>query len=232
MSIEAISWVWKKAEASGSKLLLLLALADYADDKGESWPSNAALAAKARVNERTVRRLLRELEDEGALKTILGGGRKHTSRYVLTLEKEGNMPPLISEKGGIEDAKGGHLRQKRGVSCPPEPSGTVSEPSARKNPDWASVENLNLEWWSIWLAHRRKCRYRPLRTIQEAKALARHPWPVQQAAIEQSMDKGWQGLFPEKVKANGSGRTNGEARTRFEQHRERLAEWYEEQVSG
>lgn len=64
MSVKATTAVWEQSQGSGSKLLVLLALADHADDQGVCFPYIASLASKARCDEKTVRRVLRELQTE------------------------------------------------------------------------------------------------------------------------------------------------------------------------
>lgn len=72
MSIDAITAVWKESGMKGSALLVLLALADYADDDFRSFPKLKTLAEKTRLSERQVQRILRDIEDEGELVTIQG----------------------------------------------------------------------------------------------------------------------------------------------------------------
>jgi len=47
--------------------LLLLALADHANDKGECWPSRSTLARKTSMSIRTVQRSIKNLQDAGYL---------------------------------------------------------------------------------------------------------------------------------------------------------------------
>lgn len=54
----------------GSEALVLLALADQANDEGLCWPSQEKLAPKARQSVSTLRRSLRSLEKMGLLTTI------------------------------------------------------------------------------------------------------------------------------------------------------------------
>ena len=54
----------------GSEALVLLALADQANDQGFCWPSQEKLAPKARQSVSTLRRSLRSLEKMGLLTTI------------------------------------------------------------------------------------------------------------------------------------------------------------------
>ena len=74
--------VWESGRHKGSTLLLLLALADHAADDGYCWPNVTTLADKIRMNERTVRRMIDELEQASDLYVI----RTHRNhRYVVRL---------------------------------------------------------------------------------------------------------------------------------------------------
>ncbi len=70
MSVRASSWAWSLEEVQGSEALVLLALADQANDQGFCWPSQEKLAPKARQSVSTLRRSLRSLEKMGLLTTI------------------------------------------------------------------------------------------------------------------------------------------------------------------
>jgi hypothetical protein len=61
MSIQAMTWAWSVALPPTSKLVLM-ALADIADDRGICWPSHPTLAAKCSLTDRTVRRVLVSLQ--------------------------------------------------------------------------------------------------------------------------------------------------------------------------
>lgn len=96
MSVTAISRVWERSRAKGSELLVLLAIADYADDEGRNaWPSVQKLADKSRMTERGVRDVLRRLADDGELaverntdgREVAGGFRPRLFMHVLCCEK-------------------------------------------------------------------------------------------------------------------------------------------------
>lgn len=53
MSIRTMARVWDQSQHSGSELLMLLALADFADDDGNSYPAVPTLAAKCRMTPAT-----------------------------------------------------------------------------------------------------------------------------------------------------------------------------------
>lgn len=74
MSLEAIIYVWKHSKQRGSALLLMLALADYADENGYSYPSVGTLARKTRMGERNVQKLLQKLQTEKEIVVKVGDG--------------------------------------------------------------------------------------------------------------------------------------------------------------
>jgi len=84
MSIKVMSRVWEHSQHGGSTLLLLLALADWADDWGYCFPSHATIARKIRSGERNVYYLLRKLEESAEIRIITrgrGGKTSETSIY-------------------------------------------------------------------------------------------------------------------------------------------------------
>lgn len=75
MSLLATNAVWERSSARGTHRLVLLALADHADDRGLCWPSMDRLAHRTRLSKRTVQRLCRDLAADNELTVGLGGGR-------------------------------------------------------------------------------------------------------------------------------------------------------------
>ena len=88
-----MTWVWDHAEAAGTDLLLMLAIADSADDQGRNaWPSVADLSRKTRLDERTVQRRLKRLRDQGRIAIEVGGGRRR-NRYAILMFPAPTSPP-------------------------------------------------------------------------------------------------------------------------------------------
>lgn len=83
MSITCMNRVWACPTQSGTKKLLLLALADRADDDGFCWPGVASLAQRTGVSERQVQRMLRKLEADGEIFVKVNVGRYYTNQYVV-----------------------------------------------------------------------------------------------------------------------------------------------------
>ena len=72
-----------------SELLVLLALADWANDDGYCWPTISALATKARLSERAVQQILGRLTTTGRIRRIQGGGRGRANRYQVVTTRNG-----------------------------------------------------------------------------------------------------------------------------------------------
>lgn len=83
MSIKIMSDVWQLSGHKGSGLLLLLAIADAANDWGHAWPGQDTLAQKTRLTTRTVRSLSQDLENSGEIYRLRYKGR-HYNYVVLT----------------------------------------------------------------------------------------------------------------------------------------------------
>jgi len=92
MSIKAMNWAWEQRLPPNSKLILM-ALADSADEDGKCWPRVRLIAEKCCASERTVQRVLKELEERGFLhieRRFRGDGGQSSNAYYLCLES----PPI------------------------------------------------------------------------------------------------------------------------------------------
>ena len=90
-----MKWAWQQALTPTLKLVLM-ALADAADDQGVCWPSISTLAKKCSVSTRTVRRSLRVLIDSGMLIAEArrrGDGSSTSNRYRLLIAGGDNLSP-------------------------------------------------------------------------------------------------------------------------------------------
>lgn len=82
MSISRINLAWSAKGLKANEKLVLMALADIADDDGFCWPSMAHIGLKCDCSERTVRRVVRKLEAGGLVATDQSKGRS-SNRYVV-----------------------------------------------------------------------------------------------------------------------------------------------------
>ena len=122
MSIRVMSAVWDKGPGDRGELLVLLALADFANDSGECWPSVAAIGRKARMDERSARRILRKLEASGWVSCDVGGGRHGCSRYIINPD---NASPGQNVRPDKTRTKPGQNEPETRTPVSPEPSRTV-----------------------------------------------------------------------------------------------------------
>lgn len=72
MSIRWIAHVWQRSPYRGERLLLHLALADFANDEGTCYPSQRTLAHKARCSENFVRLAITQMINDGFVETVRG----------------------------------------------------------------------------------------------------------------------------------------------------------------
>jgi len=90
MSIRVMAQVWEHSRAAGGQLLVLLAIADFADDHGKAWPAVPTLAKKARISERHTQKVIKQLKDMGELVVDQGAsGYSGTNLYRITMKPEG-----------------------------------------------------------------------------------------------------------------------------------------------
>jgi Helix-turn-helix domain len=95
MSIRVMSMVWENGPEKASERMLLLALADNANDAGgRCFPSVETLARKCCLSERQVQRVLRSLEEGGWILVEFGNGRHVTNQYQIVVEKVAYTPPV------------------------------------------------------------------------------------------------------------------------------------------
>jgi hypothetical protein len=76
MSVAATNYVWTQSPAEGADRLVLLALADFADESGNCFGSWGKLEEKTRLARRTVADCLRRLQKSGQLVLVERGSRK------------------------------------------------------------------------------------------------------------------------------------------------------------
>jgi hypothetical protein len=89
VSIKTINFVWQNSKQRGSALLVLLAIADFANDDGEAWPSIRSLAKKARMSERNVNHILRE-KLSGEVEIRVNGSKFRTNLFRLPIDRDAN----------------------------------------------------------------------------------------------------------------------------------------------
>jgi hypothetical protein len=109
VSIKWLSSVWTRSPYRGERLLLHLALADFANDEGTCFPSVRTLAHKARCSEVWARKGIQQMIDDGLLEIVERGlGRGNVNRYRLLslVREEITQLPLSREGVTTEQVRG------------------------------------------------------------------------------------------------------------------------------
>ena len=79
MSIKLMTAVWAREDLTSTQKLVLLALADWSNDEGLSWPSIDQLMKKSSLKKRAVQITIRSLEESGFVRReeVTGKGNRY-----------------------------------------------------------------------------------------------------------------------------------------------------------
>lgn len=103
MSVKVMSWVWDCSRSRGAQRLVLLAIADHANDDGlDAFPSLARLARKTGMTERGVHKAIQALCLLGELQVTAGGGRGRSNRYRVVMLDYETLNDVPSSDGNPE----------------------------------------------------------------------------------------------------------------------------------
>ena len=143
MSIKAMSWAWEQATTSSGAKLVLLALADHANDDGECWPGMKRIAEKCGMSARQVSNHVTNLQQAGLISTSRRCRDDHkysTYLYQLNLTSSGSGVPV---------------GQRKSASSGPAEVGFRAEPSLENRQlepslSSSSVDDGFAEFWAIY----------------------------------------------------------------------------------
>ena len=138
MSASAQTAIWNAKIGNRAKKDVLICMADHADHLGEHiHPSVGLIAWKMEITERQVRRIIRELEEDGFLVRMSDGlgGRKRTTEYRIDFDRLPIRPPYRSQKADI--AMSGYEREKADIAMSGYQNADISETRtfSTRNPD-------------------------------------------------------------------------------------------------
>lgn len=156
MSIEALSWAWRQTGLKPIEKLVLLAIADHADDLGRNiFPSRSRLAKKTGLGETTVGRVIKSLSGKHKKMEIekvrsKAGDFDH-NEYNLLISKDLSVLEGVGPKRPANHPNN-HPKEKEGTSGAVSAT-TVDDPQIKalptdppapnpKTPEWPSVELL------------------------------------------------------------------------------------------
>jgi len=107
MSVSAMAWAKQQKTGSASAKLVLLVLADYADERGCCWPSQATIAREAELTDRSIRTHLLALEELGLIRRE-ERRRENNSRKAddIFLLMDGPAAARKAKPSSLEDLSG------------------------------------------------------------------------------------------------------------------------------
>jgi hypothetical protein len=135
MSIELMTLVFKRPRPdNAAERLVLLTLADFANEHGVCWPSIRTLADRTRLSTRGVQKAVRKLETGGLLKIRTGGinsatGDRYANTYTLSRDEGEQCSPIPEPSSPIPE----QLAPMNAETPPPE-HGTGGRVNAETSP--------------------------------------------------------------------------------------------------
>ena len=145
MSVQAMTWAWAVECPNGTAKLVLLCLANYADEHGSCFPGQKKIAEQCGVCLRTVKDALARLEQAGLLSREhrqRADGTRTSDRYYLELSKVQDL-----HKGA--EAKVQDLSNQGAESAPQYKPNGLSEPV--REPSETRARGIRTtafdEWW-------------------------------------------------------------------------------------
>lgn len=134
MSFKALSWAWEANTGSPGRKLVLVGLAQFANDKNECWPSQVTIAERTEQSERTVREHLAWLEENGFLsrqaRTAAG---KQFDSDIIRLHLDQLEPRAKEERRPAANFAGGEPVQPSGEK-PQEPAANFAKTQRQISP--------------------------------------------------------------------------------------------------
>lgn len=211
-------YVWDACAVSGVKgtrLMVMVRLADYSSDDGKSYPGIKTIARQLGAGESTIRTAIAELESEKWLRreNRRNGNRNTSNMYFLNVEKLEEI--ALRERAAIRLERCKNNRFDPSDSGGHDPQGLKHDPQVKDHepqevrakrqkktsfdPAGLKPENVSAEIWLDWIKFRREKRQPLTETTcaYQAKQLAGHQNADE--VIRRSIAGGWQGLFPERV---------------------------------
>lgn len=183
MSIQALSAAFACRGLKPAEKLVLLGLANYADDVGLCWPSQTTLADDTDLSARTIWSALQGLEKRGLIerhRRNRADGSRTSDMFVLVLPLlptrkicEANSQDLQAQLAAVASHEPSGNRQKK-----PTPDGVGRKRGSRRVPDswspsddliaWATAEGLTAELIEAELPKFRDHEFRAARSDWDA----------------------------------------------------------------
>lgn len=159
---------------------------------------------------KTIRKLIEYgyLENVAVINPAIYRTEKNPNTPYTGIEEDQNTVSHRREEIREEEIRRDKIREEEGI----RPDRHSHKVIVTEIPEKLSTDNFKTAW-DKWLAYRKEIGKALKPTSQEAslKSLAAFGPEIAEQAIVQSISNGWQGLFPEKINAQGNGQTTGQA---------------------
>lgn len=177
MSIQAVSWVLEHSKTKALERLVMISLANHANEDGECWPSNERIAAEANTTPVQARRVLGALETGGHIARAINAapdarmrGDRRTNLYRILDGGAQQVPPWLDGRAQ-SDATGARSTPKRPTpERAPNHQRTISEPKTSLPAEAGAAFE---EFWAEYPKARRLAK--PDARTAFAKAVQRAP---------------------------------------------------------
>jgi hypothetical protein len=225
MSIHLFSQAWKLKCPDPIAKLVLLKLADHANDDGVCWPSIDKIVKETQAGRSTVLRKISDFEDMGWL--TRQRRKDETTMIFLQLPDPTEHVPerdIPESRTETDQSRNGTGESRSGTSLNKEPSlnhhGTTKKDFSKKFLAPEACAAILDELGDTFKGHAVFClrlgefvaeRFKTRRVMTEEAAhrlavkFAKHDPETCAAALETSLDRGWTGVFPESVKGDRRG---------------------------
>jgi hypothetical protein len=206
MSIKLMSAVWERDDLTSTQKLVLLALADWANDEGLCWPSVDRVALKASLTSRGVQKTIRALEEMQFLRKeeIKGRGNKYwVSIPMNDVHPRTTFTPPVSQVHPSPEPRSPNT---------PKTHQLTTKCIRAELPDWIPVDA-----WNGWV-EMRMLRKKPLtdraynQAISKLDKLRAKGQDITEV-LDRSTMNSWTDLYEIKEQKNGAAnRTTGNPR--------------------
>jgi len=212
LSVDATRWAWAVAGIKSTDKLVLLSLADRANEEHEAWPSIDRLSADCCMKRATVISAIERPSEKGGIerRKRFGGSAVYT---LVGVESRHDKTGISAETG--TSAKTGTVSSaENGTTVVPK---TAPEPKTKPNKNLTTVmvadfPDLPTDVAAEFLAYRKrqKAELTPTAWRRMANEIRRSGWSAEDALAE-TMLRSWRGFKAEWVaQEGGSGRTHRE----------------------
>ena len=235
MSIKLMAAIFESTTLGPTERLVLLALADHADDDGRCYPSIQRLCQRTGLGERAMQGNIQKLRASGHITIIPGGGRSRPNTYIVCANPAEEtvfltQNPAPETPFPAQNPAYCALNPAFGALNPaadaPEPSRTIIEPSEEKidarGAIIAAVGLIDPDFDAAvvsFCAYRRKSKAKAL-TLTAAKRLGESLRAIMDGggspadALGMAEERGWQTIKPDwyfREAGHGDGTHGGTA---------------------